>query len=110
MTLPQNSNAGESPPPPAVEPKTSPVVGEAGPDAEGAGPIPGGGYQKVPMVGLGGSAGSFSALQSFFKRMPDDSGMVFVVVLHLSPDHESIQAELLQRATTMPVVAATDGV
>jgi PAS domain S-box-containing protein len=42
-----------------------------------------------PMVGLGGSAGSISALQEFFAAMPSDSGMVFVVILHLAPDHVS---------------------
>ena len=36
------------------------------------------------VVGLGGSAGSISALQAFFSRMPGNSGMAFVVVLHLA--------------------------
>ena len=30
-----------------------------------------------------------SPLQAFFSRMPGDSGLAFVVVLHLSPEHES---------------------
>ena len=30
--------------------------------------------------------------------------MAFVVILHLSPDHESNVAEILQRVTRMPVV------
>ena len=30
-------------------------------------------------------------------------GLAFVVVLHLSPDHESSAAEILQRVTVMPV-------
>lgn len=59
--------------------------------------------QTLPMVGLGGSAGSIPALQRFFETMPADSGMAFVVILHLSPEHESSLAELLQRSTTMPV-------
>ncbi|MBA4110584.1 MAG: hypothetical protein C0487_13435 [Leptothrix sp. (in: Bacteria)] len=66
--------------------------------------IPTRGYKLQPIVGLGGSAGSITALQSFFQAMPPDSGMVFVVILHLSPDHESRLAELLQRATSMPVI------
>jgi two-component system, chemotaxis family, CheB/CheR fusion protein len=41
------------------------------------------------VVGLGGSAGSIRALQTFFSRMPGDSGLAFVVVLHLSPQYES---------------------
>ena len=46
-------------------------------------------YQTTPLVGLGGSAGSITALQTFFELMPSDSGMGFVVILHLSPEHES---------------------
>jgi len=58
---------------------------------------------ELPTVGLGGSAGSISALQTFFKAMPADSGMAFVVILHLSPEHESTLAEVLQHSTSMPV-------
>jgi two-component system CheB/CheR fusion protein len=60
----------------------------------------------TPMVGLGGSAGSIKALADFFRVMPTDSGMIFVVILHLSPTHESTLAELLSRSTKMPVVQA----
>jgi two-component system CheB/CheR fusion protein len=71
--------------------------------------IPTRGYEMPFMVGLGGSAGSIQALVEFFKAMPPDSGMVFVVVLHLSPTHESIMDELLAKATRMPVGQAFDG-
>ncbi len=72
--------------------------------------VPTRGYHMPPMVGLGGSAGGIVALQEFFKAMPADSGMVFVVIMHLSPTHESTLADLLSRTTTMKVVQATDGV
>jgi chemotaxis response regulator CheB len=62
------------------------------------------GYQMLPIVGLGGSAGSLAALRTFFEMMPANSGMAFVVILHLSPEHESLMAEILQRSSTMPVV------
>ena len=65
--------------------------------------VPTHGYQKTPLVGLGGSAGAIAALQAFFHAMPADSGMAFVVIMHLSPEHESTLAEMLQRCTTMPV-------
>jgi two-component system, chemotaxis family, CheB/CheR fusion protein len=70
--------------------------------------VPTRGCDSVPMVGLGGSAGSISALQSFFKTMPADSGMAFVVILHLSPNHESTLAEVLQHSTRMPVVQVNE--
>ena len=67
-------------------------------------------YDMLPMVGLGGSAGSISALQGFFGAVPADSGMVYVVVMHLSPEHESSLAQIIQRATAMPVQQVQDTV
>src|SRR5690349_8507675 len=52
-----------------------------------------------PLVGLGASAGGVKALQTFFEGMPSDSGMAFVVVMHLSPDHASALAQVLQQRT-----------
>jgi two-component system, chemotaxis family, CheB/CheR fusion protein len=66
--------------------------------------VPSHGYSKVPVVGLGGSAGSIEALQTFFTTMPPQSGVAFAVVIHLSPDHESILTELIRRCTRMNVV------
>jgi len=66
--------------------------------------VPSHGYRKVPVVGLGGSAGSIEALQAFFTTMPPKSPLAFVVVIHLSPDHESMLPDLLQRCTKMPVM------
>ena len=65
--------------------------------------IPGDAFDPLPVVGLGGSAGGLTALQAFFSHMPVDSGMAFVVVMHLSPAHESSLAAILQHVTTMPV-------
>src|SRR5574341_2261849 len=56
----------------------------------------------VLVVGLGASAGGLKALQSFFDALPSDTGMAFVVVTHLHPEHESHLAELLQKHTQMP--------
>ena len=68
------------------------------------------GYHMVPVVGLGGSAGAIGALASFFKTVPDESGLAFVVVLHLSAEHDSMLPELLQRCTGMRVVQVQDTV
>src|ERR1700722_15187603 len=62
--------------------------------------------QALPMVGLGASAGGFPALRHFFEAMPADSGIVFVVVMHLAAEHESSLASVLQRSTAMRVVQA----
>lgn len=59
---------------------------------------------SFPVVGLGASAGGIEALGRFFEQMPGDSGMAFVVILHLSPKHESNVDKILQRVTKMPVL------
>ena len=64
----------------------------------------------LPVVGLGGSAGSIKPLQEFFGLMPPDSGLAFVVVIHMAPDHESSLPQILQARTTMPVVAVLEPV
>lgn len=56
-----------------------------------------------PVVGIGGSAGGLQAVQQFFEHMPADNGMAFVVVLHLSPDHQSTADKLIASRTRMPV-------
>ena len=58
------------------------------------------------IVGIGASAGGLEAFKSFFANMPPDSGMTFVLVQHLSPEHKSMLADLIGRATTMPVIEA----
>jgi two-component system CheB/CheR fusion protein len=63
----------------------------------------------LPIVGIGASAGGVEALEQFFRAVPGDSGLAFVVVTHLPPDRESMLAEVLGRATRVPVATAQDG-
>ncbi|MFO0750188.1 MAG: CheR family methyltransferase [Myxococcota bacterium] len=58
------------------------------------------------VVGVGASAGGLAALEALFAALPPErpSGLSFVVVQHLAPDHKSILAELVQRRTAWPVV------
>src|SRR6185437_12781157 len=49
------------------------------------------------------------ALSEFFRNVPADTGLAYVVVQHLSPTHGSILAELLARQATMPVHQAANG-
>ena len=60
------------------------------------------------VVGLGASAGGVKALQEFFAAMPSNSGMAFVVILHLAPDHESSLPQILQAQTAMPVTQVNE--
>ncbi|MFI5397465.1 MAG: chemotaxis protein CheB [Candidatus Binatia bacterium] len=56
------------------------------------------------IVGIGASAGGLDALKRFFIAMPADSGLAFVLVLHLDPVHKSLVAELLSKHTGMIVL------
>jgi two-component system CheB/CheR fusion protein len=63
-----------------------------------------------PIVGIGASAGGLAAFEEFFSGMPaGDSGMAFVLVQHLAPDHQSILADLVRRYTRMEVFEVTQG-
>lgn len=61
----------------------------------------------LPIVGIGCSAGGLEALEVLLSHTPANSGMAFVVVQHLDPDHTSNLPALLQRATPMPVLEVT---
>jgi two-component system CheB/CheR fusion protein len=62
------------------------------------------------VVGIGASAGGLTALQSFFRHLPPDSDMAFIVILHLSPEHNSQLAVILQSATSLSVLQVTEAV
>ncbi len=58
------------------------------------------------IVAIGASAGGLAALESFFSYVPKNTGMSYIVIQHLAPDHKSIMDELLGRYTEMPIQLA----
>lgn len=60
------------------------------------------------IVGIGASAGGIQALKEFFQQVPVDSGIAYVVILHMSPDHDSKLAQVLQTTTSIPVLKVTE--
>jgi two-component system, chemotaxis family, CheB/CheR fusion protein len=60
------------------------------------------------VVGIGASAGGLEALRQLLQALPPDTGLAFVIVQHLAPAHPSALAEILSRATTMPVLEVHD--
>jgi two-component system CheB/CheR fusion protein len=62
------------------------------------------------VVGIGASAGGIGPLREFFSHVHEDSGMAYVVILHLSPQHESNLPELLQTRTPIPVTQVTESI
>ena len=63
---------------------------------------------QCTVVGIGASAGGLPALERFFAAMPPESGMAFVVIMHLAPERESYLASLLQRYTAMTVIQVNE--
>ncbi len=58
---------------------------------------------SFPIVGVGASAGGLVAFTELLKHLPLDTGMGFVLVQHLDPQHDSALTQLLARATKLPV-------
>jgi len=56
-----------------------------------------------PVVGIGASAGGLEALREMLARARAPTGMAFVIVQHLDPNHESMLAQLLDRHTELAV-------
>src|SRR5512140_1431359 len=70
-------------------------------------PIPPSQANGLTIVGIGASAGGLKALRSFFEALPESTGMAFVVITHLHPEHESVMADILQGDTRMQVSQVT---
>lgn len=62
------------------------------------------------VVGIGASAGGIAALRELFRRVPADSGFTFVVILHISAEHESNLAGIVQNETSLPVTQVNETV
>jgi two-component system CheB/CheR fusion protein len=85
--------------PDAATPKPPPADGPSEPSGRAA----------FAIVGIGASAGGLEAFSQLLRALPADTGMVFVLVQHLDPKHESQLPNVLSRTTAMPVLTVTDG-
>ena len=65
--------------------------------------------QPVCVVGIGASAGGLEALQQLLTFLPSNTGMAFVIIQHLSPDHKSLLADILGKYSGMPIREIRDG-
>lgn len=61
-----------------------------------------------PIVAIGASAGGLEAMMELLKYLPSDTGMAFIYVQHLSPDHKSMLTEILSKKTNMLVQEIDD--
>ncbi|MCM8558372.1 chemotaxis protein CheB [Sphingomicrobium sediminis] len=64
---------------------------------------------RVPIIGIGASAGGLEALREMLGSVQKSTGLAFVVIQHLDPNHESLMAQLLARETALTVTQAEGG-
>ena len=62
-----------------------------------------------PVVGVGASAGGLEAIKALLSHLPSTTGMAYVVVQHLDPNHVSLLPELLARATPLLIKEVEEG-
>jgi two-component system CheB/CheR fusion protein len=65
---------------------------------------------QFPVVGIGASAGGLEAISQFLMAIPKKSGMAYVFVQHLSPNHESVLPEILRKISKIPVHQITNNI
>src|SRR5487761_2741211 len=63
-----------------------------------------------PVVGIGASAGGLEAFKKLIKAIPENSGIAYILVQHLHPDHSSALPDILQRETQLRVNEISDNV
>ena len=80
-----------------------------GPGRRGNSRHSGNGSRDFPVVGIGASAGGLEAALDLLRQLPHGTGMAFVLVQHLDPNHESMLPALLQKATPMPSIQVKHG-
>lgn len=90
--------------PPPEERSQSAANADAEPATE-----PAAAAEPFPIVAIGASAGGLEAFSQLLSPLPDDTGMAFVLLQHLSPDVPSELRNILARTVAMPVHEAEDG-
>jgi two-component system CheB/CheR fusion protein len=61
------------------------------------------------VVGIGASAGGLEAIQALFSKLPRQSGLAFVIILHLDNSARNLIPEILTKETGMPAQEAAEG-
>lgn len=63
---------------------------------------------SFPIVAIGSSVGGLDAMTELLDNLPADTGMAFIYVQHISPDHKSILPTILGKNTKMKVQDITE--
>ncbi len=95
MPRSRSHGAGAAPPKPARGAASVPTA----PAADG----------DFLVVAIGASAGGLDACRKLLRALPAGTGMAFIAVQHLDPNHESLMVDLLAGDTSMTVQQAAEG-
>ncbi len=63
---------------------------------------------SFPVVAIGSSAGGLEAALELFRNLSSNTGMAYIYVQHISPDHKSMLTPILSKITTMKVQEVED--
>ena len=74
-----------------------------------ASPAPSGHGRAFRVVAIGASAGGLEACTKLLDALPTPTGMAFILVQHLDPNHQSLLVDLLAEHTALAVAQAADG-
>ncbi|MEA2117533.1 CheR family methyltransferase [Halovibrio sp. HP20-50] len=66
-------------------------------------------FDALPVVGIGGSAGSLQSLRSFLANLTADTGAAYVIVTHHPRGERSLLPEILGPLTALPVQMVEEG-
>ena len=64
---------------------------------------------KLLIAGIGASAGGLEALKQVLPSLPDQEGIVYVIVQHMDPKHDSMLTSLLSASTPMKITEVKNG-
>ena len=64
---------------------------------------------SYPVVAIGASAGGLQAFREMLDSLSPETGLSFVLISHLAPNHDSKLVSLLQKHTKMPVLPIEEG-
>src|ERR1035437_4943963 len=64
--------------------------------------------KSFPVVAIGASAGGLEAMSILLKNLPANTGMAYIYVQHLSPNHKSYLTSILSKITKMKVQEVED--
>ena len=62
-----------------------------------------------PVVAIGASAGGKEAIEELLKALDPETGMGFVIIMHLEANHKSRYPEIIAKMTSMKVLEASEG-